>query len=129
MYPQIPSCQPIGVYDYFCARNTGLVYDHVREYRLIVSREGKLPRIYSFRSPEEAEQHYQQDLGQQELDYHYICAVVQQNGFYLEDPQGGICDVSASSPDSRTYYKFYSHSRVAEWDLSNLSKHPDLQLR
>lgn len=102
---------------YFLPINTGLTYCSILGYRVIVGNKEYSPEIKDFNSQKEAEVY----LHNCPLIYDYclVRALVSQEGFYLEDQEGGVIDINTGKK-----YQFVNKHRVSEWDLNKLDYKP-----
>ena len=119
-FPVVNNMQ-IGKYPFFCAQQSGLVYHDILEYRVIVPplpTIPSLPEIYSFASIQEAIQ-YSNELQKNSN----IVVLVQQNGYYLPSENGKILETNTGQR-----YQYHSNSRICEWQLSQFSNKPQIQL-
>lgn len=98
--------------NYFLPINTGLVYDHIVNYR-VIENEDNTPKLYTFLSIEEAETY----IKEKKLDNAIIRALVYQNGFYLLNKEGTFIDKKTN-----LCYSFVDKKRYSEWDLYYLKQ-------
>tara|TARA_Y100000589_G_scaffold272664_1_gene265823 strand:- start:239 stop:586 length:348 start_codon:yes stop_codon:yes gene_type:complete len=104
------------IHSYFTSASSGLVYDNILEYRVIVGRENTLPDIYCFSNIDNAKNYFK---NLEKCTYSDIVALVEQNGYYLEDANGKIIDKNTGKK-----YKYINHSRKCEFPLNNLYYKP-----
>lgn len=104
-------------FSYFISINTGLTYNSILGYRVIIGNGQYPPQIQNFNNQTEAETY----VSNYHLQYDYciIRAVVLQEGFYLEDDQGKIVDINSGKK-----YQFINKTRLSEWDLNKLDYRP-----
>lgn len=106
---------------YFLPINSGLTYSNIIGFRVIEGDRQCPPTIHDFHSLKEAEKYVQ--ISEIKSDYCLIRAIVNQKGFYLENPNGKIIDINTNKK-----YQFVNISRISELDLNYLNYQPIFQM-
>jgi hypothetical protein len=109
---------------YFLPKNTGLIFHKILYYRVIFQYKNKdknlLPEIFDFNNLDLAINFCKNIENYQFIN---ITAVVEQNGFYLEDPKGNVIENK-----SKIRYKYIDKKRIAEFSINLLKKKYDISL-
>ena len=116
----IKTHHPLSV-SYFLPINSGLTYSSIIGFRVIEGISQCPPTVNDFRTLKEAEKYVK--ISEIKTDYRLIRALVNQNGFYLEDSNGKIIDINTNKK-----YQFVNISRISELDLNYLNYQPIFQM-
>ena len=109
---------------YFLPKNTGLIFNKILHYRVIFQYKNKeknlLPEIFDFNNLDLAI-NFCKNI--KNFEFVNLTAIVEQNGFYLEDIKGNLIENK-----SKIRYRYINEKRFAEFGLNFLKKKYDISI-